>query len=138
MKTRTLSINTDLKYIEFILNIFDQGEENLTLKEIRKKFETRFKENRIMLNQNFGIIRLLPLIFIKEAYKLSKKELTGDVKKIKIIRDAIAHNSFDYDENGYLFKNDRDEVRMSYEEFQKFLYKIENEFYMEQLPKYIA
>jgi hypothetical protein len=131
MKNRILSINADLKYIEFILYIFDRGEDKLTLKEIRKEFKTKFKENRIMLNQNFGIIRLLPLIFIKETYKLRKKELTGDIKKIKIIRDAIAYNSFGYDENGYLFNNDKEEVSMSYEEFQKFLHKIENEFYME-------
>lgn len=130
-KEKILSINAYLKYIEFILKIFDDGNDELTLGEIRKKFETNFKTIHPLLNQNFGIIRLIPLLMIKESYKQQKKELSENVAKIKIIRDSLAHANFMYEEKGYLFKNDKCEIFMTYEEFQKFLHEIENKFYSE-------
>ena len=128
-KDQILQINANLKYIEYLLNIFDNESENITLKEIKSKFQTEFKTKPILLNQYFGIIRLLPLILIKETYKSLKIELKGDIEKIKIIRDSIAHNSFEINEFGYLFKNNNHEIMFSYDEFQLFLHKIENEFY---------
>ncbi len=73
----------------------------------------------------------MPLILIKEEYKNQKKELKDDIKKIKIMRDAVSHNNFYIDENGYSFKNNKGEIKMTYPEFQIFLHKIENEFYKE-------
>jgi len=131
MKKQILTINADLKYIEFILKIFDNEKDSLTLGEIRKIFETKFKTRHILLNQHFGIIRLIPLLMIKETYKQQKKELSGNVDKIKTIRDSLAHASFEYNERGYLFKNDKGKISMTYDEFQKFLHEIENEFYNE-------
>ena len=82
-KDQILQINANLKYIEYLLNIFDNESENITLKEIKSKFQTEFKTKPILLNQYFGIIRLLPLILIKETYKSLKIELKGDIEKIK-------------------------------------------------------
>ena len=132
MKNQILSINADLKYIEFILKIFDDEKDSLTLGEIRKNFGTKFKTKRILLNQNFGIIRLVPLLMIKEIYKQQKKELSGNIYKIKIIRDSLAHANFEYNKKGYLFKNDTNEISMTYDDFQKFLHEIENDFYKEK------
>ncbi len=74
----------------------------------------------------------MPLILIKEEYKNQKKELKGDIRKIKIMRDdAVSHNNFSIDKDGYSFKNNKEELKMTYPEFQIFLYKIENEFYKE-------
>ena len=138
MKKDILQINADLKYIEFLLHCFDHWNENKTLKEIKDEFEKKFKRRPILLNQYFGIIRLMPLIFIREEhireeYKKTESKLNlGDIKKIGIIRNAVAHNDFSIGENGYCFKNKGDkgdDVNMTYEEFQNFLHKIENEFY---------
>jgi len=127
--SKILSINAHLKQIEFLLHVFDNEKDVLTLGEIRNMFKEKFKHKDILLNQYFGIIRLIPLLLIKEVYKNEKKELKGDIEKIKIIRDALSHNSFFINHEGYSFSNDRDKVTMSFEEFQKFLHRIENEFY---------
>ena len=104
MKKQILAINADLKYIEFILKIFDSEKDSLTLGEIRKNFETKFKTRHILLNQYFGIIKLIPLLLIKESYKQQNKKLSGNVEKIKIIRDSLAHDNFEFNDKGYLFK----------------------------------
>jgi len=124
-----LAINSHLKYVEYLLNQFDNENEDITLKEIRNKFQEKFGHKDILLNQFFGIYRLLPLILIKEEYKNQKKELSGNIKKIKTIRDSISHHDFYIDSNGYRFKNNKDEVRFSYDEFNTFLHEIENEFH---------
>ena len=69
------------------------------------------------------------MILIKEEYKDQRRELSGDIEKIKIIRDAIAHSNFTIDENGYSFENNKKKIALSYVEFTEFLHKIENEFY---------
>ena len=71
------------------------------------------------------------MLLIKESYKQGGGKLLGNVGKIKVIRDSLAHASFKYDEKGYSFKNDKYEIFMTYDEFQKFLHEIENEFYTE-------
>ncbi len=126
-----LSINAHLKYVEFLLHTFDNGKDELTLGQLRSQFQEKFGTMHNLLNQNFGIYRLIPLILIKEEYKNQKKKLSGDVAKIKIIRDAIAHHGFTIDKNGYVFKNDRQEVSFTYQEFTAFLHRVENEFYYE-------
>ncbi|MFH0854758.1 MAG: hypothetical protein V1891_04705 [bacterium] len=124
-----LQLNANLKFIEYLLFLFDNESDEITLREIKDKFIKKFKTNPTLLNQYFGIIRLLPLILIKETYKNLKTELVGNVASIKIIRDSIAHNSFKINESGYIFKNDTGKVSFSYEEFTSFLHEIEKEFY---------
>jgi hypothetical protein len=129
----TLSINAHLKYVEFLLKNFDDAPNEMTLGELRNKFKERYSTLHPLLNQNFGIYRLLPLILIKEDNKILKKESKGDVEKIKIIRDAISHHKFDINENGYHFKNDKGEIILTFAEFNDFLFKIENEYYKEKV-----
>lgn len=124
-----LNINAHLKYVEFLLHTFDEGQDEQTLGDIREQFKSSFKTSHKLLNQNFGIYRLLPLILIKEEYKNQRAELLGDVAKIKVIRDSIAHGNFSIDEMGYTFENNKNKLALSYEEFSVFLHKIENEFY---------
>lgn len=128
-----LEINAHLKYVEYLLHVFDTYPDVTTLKIIREEFEKRFSTRRVLLNQNFGIYRLLPLILIKEEYKKDKKNLTGIIENIKFIRDSIAHNSFSIDENGYHFKKDKKSISLTYDEFVEFVHKIENEFYDEKI-----
>lgn len=125
-----LQTNAYLKFIEFILHQFDEKPGHTTLEEIRVEFQDKFGiAPSKLLNQHFGLIRLCPLIFIKEEYKKRKKPLEGNIKKIRIIRDAISHNDFSADEHGYVFKNDKEELHLTYEEFIKFIHIIENDFY---------
>ena len=126
-----LNINAHLKYVEFLLYTFDNGSDELTLGQIKDQFKTKFNTLHPLLNQNFGVYRLLPLMLIKEEYKNQKKELSGDIAKIKIIRDAIAHHKFTIDEQGYSFENDKDKISFTYQEFKDFVHSAENEFYNE-------
>ncbi|MCP4763275.1 MAG: hypothetical protein GY870_15990 [archaeon] len=128
-----LNINAHLKYVEFLLNIFDNESDDITLGDIKRKFYDKFQTNHALLNQNFGVYRLLPLILIKEEYKNQKKELKGNVEKIKIIRDAIAHHKFSVDKSGYRFENNKGTVEFSYKEFNEFLHEIENDFYVNNI-----
>ena len=124
-----LSINAHLKYVEFLLHTFDTASDDLTIGELKNDFQSKFNTLTPLLNQNFGIYRLLPLILLIETYKNQKAELKGDIAKIKVIRDAVAHNEFSINEQGYTFKNNKGTVIFSYAEFNKFLHKIENQFY---------
>ena len=124
-----LAINAHLKYVEYLLHVFDTYPDETTLKAVREEFERQFSTQHFLLNQNFGIYRLLPLILIKEEYKKDRKDLVGVIEQIKIIRDSIAHNSFSIDENGYYFKNDKKSIYLTYDEFTQFVHKVENEFY---------
>lgn len=110
-----LAINTHLKYVEYLLHVLDTYPDATTLKTIREEFEKRFSTRHVLLNQNFGIYRLLPLILIKEEHKKDRKDLAGVIEQIKVIRDSIAHNSFSIDENGYHFKNDKRSISLTYE-----------------------
>ena len=126
-----LKINAHLKYVEFLLHTYDNGSDELTLGQIKKNFQEKFGTTEPLLNQNFGIYRLLPLILIKEEYKNQNKNFTEDVKAIKTIRDAIAHHKFTINEKGYSFENDKGKVSFTYQEFNVFLHRVENEFYSE-------
>lgn len=133
MKKDTLGINALIKYIEFLLYHFDKGDKKMTLEELRKKFKDTFNYDGILLNQYFGIIRLVPLILINENIKKDDEKLKklkpDDVKKINIIRNAVSHNLFLINEKGYSFKNHKKELKMTYLDFQKFLQKIEYDFH---------
>ncbi len=128
-----LAINAHLKYVEYLLHVFDTYPDATTLKTIREEFENQFSTRQVLLNQNFGIYRLLPLILIKEEHKKDRKDLAGVIEKIKVVRDSIAHNSFSIDGNGYHFKNDKKNISLTYDEFVEFVHKVENEFYEEKI-----
>jgi hypothetical protein len=128
-KEQILAINAHLKFVEFLLHIFDTGSDELTLKQIREDFKNKFQTQHILLNQNFGVYRLLPIILMKEVYKDNNTKLEGYIAKIKVIRDSIAHNDFSYDENGYRFVNDKTTLDLSYEELVEFVHNVENKFY---------
>jgi len=124
-----LQINAHLKYVEFLLTQFDNESDEITLGEIRTKFKAKFSHQDILLNQFFGIYRLVPLILMKEVNKKQKKELVGDIEKVKIIRDSIVHHDFSMNENGYTFKDKKKVLKFSYTEFKNFLDKVEVAFY---------
>ncbi|MDE1352074.1 hypothetical protein L9W80_18205 [Vibrio aestuarianus] len=127
-----LSVNAHLKFVEFLLYSFDNSSDSMTLGELRSEFKEKFDVLQPLLNQNFGIYRLLPLILMKQEYKNSNEILEGNIKSIKIIRDSIAHNQFVMDETGYTFRNDKETLYFSYDEFNDFLHRVENEFYTKQ------
>ena len=126
-----MQINANLKYVEFLLHVFDSYPEQKTLKEIRQEFKDIFKVKTIfpLLNQDFGVYRLVPLMFIKKHNKIQGKLMNETNNKIKTMRDAIAHYNFSIDENGYTFKNDKAVIKMTYDEFVKFIHEVENSFY---------
>lgn len=124
-----LSVNAHLKYVEFLLHSFDNAPDDSTIGDLKKNFKTKFNTLHPLLNQNFGIYRLLPLILMKETYKNQKVALTGDIKRIKVIRDAVAHDNFSIDEQGYSFQNEKHTVSFTYTEFNDFLHRVENQFY---------
>ncbi|WP_428562909.1 MAG: hypothetical protein ACP59X_22635 [Solidesulfovibrio sp. DCME] len=127
-----LAINANLKYIEFILNLFDNGEDNITLADIRLKFRENFKMIHPLLNQNFGILRLLPIVLIREDIKGSPNK-NDDKKNIMIIRHAVCHNGFSMSEKGYKFSCDKGEVEFNYKDFVDFVHRIENLFHNNSL-----
>ena len=126
-----LSINAHLKYVEHLLSVFDSSNDKVTLGEIRGEFEKKFGTKHILLNQHFGIYRLLPLILMKEEYKKQKKELSGDILTIKVIRDAVAHHNFTISKQGYKFQNDKKTISLTYKEFNDLLYRVEKSFYID-------
>lgn len=126
-----LHLNAYIKFVEFVLNDFDNAHEDKTIGQVRNEFKKTFKTIHPLLNQYFGIYRLIPLIQIKEEYKSQKKELSVDIVKIKIIRDAIAHSNFSIDQEGYIFNNDEGKVRLSFSEFTEFIHRIENIYHEE-------
>ncbi len=124
-----LQLNANLKYIEFVLNIFDNENNSINLGEIRKSFKNKFKVLNPLLNQYFGIIKLATLLFISDYYKKKNIVNVKNLDKIKIIRNSFAHNDFIVNEEGYIFKNRNDELKISFNNFQKLIYQIENDFY---------
>ena len=79
-----------------------------------------------MLNQYFGIIRLLPLLLMRERLKEEGKEYDP---RISIVRHALAHDKFTIDEAGYEFKSNKGNCKMTRSELVDFIWLIENEFY---------
>jgi len=127
----TLAINADLKYIEFILHIIDQSDEDITIFEIKRLFKERFQTDMpVLLNQNFGILRLVPLLLMRESLKNEKIKVNVEYdKRIDIIRHALAHNNFTSNDIGYKFESAKGNCEMNYDEFVQFVSKVENEFY---------
>lgn len=81
--------------------------------------------------------RLIPLMFIKEENIKAQKPLDDINKTIKVMRDSFAHNNIKANNEGFTFKGNKIEIKMTYEEFNEFLYKVENNYANEsyQTPK---
>lgn len=130
-----LSLNAALKFIEFVIGAVDKAGDTKTVGQIRREFKDTFGHELLpLVNQHFGIVRLIPLMHMVQDHFL---EGTEDGVKLKAIRNAFAHNTFSYDENGYTFRPNRPNggiVTISYEEFVPFLWRIENEFYKGMRP----
>jgi hypothetical protein len=125
-----LSINAYLKYIEFLLYSIDVSSDSKTIGELREDFSDRFKTNMPhMLSQNFGIIRLLPLLLLREELKNKGRKYD---QRISIVRHALAHNNFIATEVGYEFKSDIGDINLGYSEFLDFLWQLENDFHSQK------
>lgn len=128
--TETLNLNAYLKMVEFVLHSIDESNDEKNIGEIRREFHAKFDVDMdVMLNQNFGLLRLVPLMHMAEKNFL---EGTEDGRAIKAIRNAFAHNTFSCDQNGYTFNANRDDglsVTITYAEFVPFIYRVENAFY---------
>lgn len=123
----TLHINAYLKFIEFLLLFVTSSDDSKTIKDLKGEFKEKFNiDLPNLLNQNFGIIRLIPLLLIREDLKNSDQRYD---KNITIIRHALAHNNFSITEEGYEFYSDRGNYKLNYQDFNDFIYKVENEFY---------
>jgi hypothetical protein len=126
-----LRLNAALKFIEFVIGFVDRADDAKTVGQLRREFNEKFEtELPTLLNQHFGIIRLIPLMHMVEHHFLESSE---DGKRLRAIRNAFAHNTFSYDETGYTFLPNRpsgEVVKISYEEFVPFLWRIENEFHL--------
>lgn len=123
-----LRVNAELKFIEHLLHVFDTADESMTVAKVRQDFREKFQTDAPLLDQYFGLLRFLPLMLIKEANKKLKED-TEDARRIKIIRDSIAHNDFEIDETGYIFTDGKSTTTVTFEEHPAFLHRIENEFY---------
>ncbi|MFY9642752.1 MAG: hypothetical protein WAK07_17910 [Rhodomicrobium sp.] len=130
-----LRMNAALKYIEFVIGIIDKADDTKTVGQLRGAFKEEFKQDLPpLIDQHFGIIRLIPLMHMVEDGYL---ENTEDGKTIRAIRNAFAHDTFSCDEDGYTFLPNRPNgklVKISYEDFVLFLWRIENEFYKNLRP----
>ncbi|MCB4749713.1 MAG: hypothetical protein LGB67_06555 [Sulfurovum sp.] len=130
-----------IRHVTFLIHTFDNDPNEVTLGEIRQKFKEEYKTPSPFY-QYFGIYRLMPLILIKEEYRKQKKDLSDDdIKTIKIIRDAVVHNDFSIEKKGYTFRGDskeREFTYMTFEEFKKFIYRIENEFYIDNIDHIVS
>jgi hypothetical protein len=126
----TLGLNAALKFIEFVIGAVDKADDTKTVGQIRREFREKFDHDlQPLINQHFGIIRLIPLMHIVQDHFL---ENTVDGARLKAIRNAFAHNTFSCDQSGYTFSPNRPNgaiVRISYEDFVPFVWRIENEFY---------
>lgn len=123
-----LPINAHIKYVEFILHAFDNYPDTTTLGDLRNEFNEKFSTLHTLLNQNFGLYRLLPLILIREEYKNDSKISEEIGQKVRQIRNSIAHNDFSMNEEGYQFNNGKNSLSFTYSEFIDFIHKIENDF----------
>jgi hypothetical protein len=127
MNKHILSINANLKYIEFLLHALITSDDSKTVSEIKKDFVSKFKINLPhLLNQHFGIIRLIPLLLMREELKNEGKKYDP---RISIIRHALAHGNFLINKTGYEFYSDIGKCIMTYSEFVDFIWLVENEFY---------
>ncbi len=127
----TLSINAHLKFIEHLLHELDNVDDSTTVGEIKTRFSEKFKiKMPVLLNQDWGIVRLLPLLLMRESLKNDKIATGAKYRsEIDIVRHSLAHDSFTVNSTGYKFTCKKGMVTFSYAEFVAFLHNVENEFY---------
>lgn len=119
-KWELLQLSANIKYIEFFLKKADS--ENIYNDEFKEKFGFS-KKNYPLINQYFWLLKSLPIIFIRnELHNKSIPELI-------FIRNSISHNNFEINEEWFLFKNNEEEIFKTFEEYNRFIYSIENNFY---------
>ncbi len=122
-----LRINSHLKFIEFLLATIDSADDFTTIADIKRKFSEKFgTPPPPLLSQEFGLVRLIPLMLIRE--ELKKRGSPYD-HTISIIRHAFAHGNIECSEIGYEFKSDTGTCTMSYANFNEFIWWVENAFY---------
>ncbi len=126
-RKNVLALNAELKFIEFILAFIDKAHDLKTIGNLRSEFKRQFGiDLGPLLNQHFGIVRLIPLMYVVQDRFFDGTE---DGKLMRAIRNAFAHNDFSWDENGYTFnKAGAHDIRFNYAEFMEFLHRIENEY----------
>lgn len=121
-----LALNAHLKYIEFVLHHMDFSSGDFYTPTVKMQFKEKFKRDMpVLLNQYFGLIRLIPLMYITEHKKFDE----SDREKLVVIRNAFAHDDIFFDQSGYTFKANRagnQDVLMTYYEFNIFIHRIEN------------
>lgn len=126
-----LPLTAQIKYMQFVFLKLASESDEYTLGDIKKTFKEKYStELQPLNNQYFGIMRLLPLFFIRESEK-GRKDLSKD---ITIIRHAIAHNQVTCDESGYTFTCDKGVVKKSVEELSFFCCDVEREYFKVPSP----
>ena len=136
----TLSINANLKFIEFVLHAIDTATDTTTVGAIKSEFAATFKTDMpILMNQDYGVVRLIPLLLMRESLKKAKVKTNSTYdRRIDIVRHALAHDNFSCDASGYKFDSDSGSVQMSYPDFVAFIHKDENEFYNNSSEQCVA
>jgi len=67
-----LQLTAHVKYIEFVLDKLSSESNEYSIRDLKKSFEKKYGTVMPPLNnQYFGIMRLLPLLCIREAVKRS-------------------------------------------------------------------
>ena len=123
-----LQFTAYVKYIEYLLHKLTEAAPDVTVKEIQNGFKDKFGTDIPALNsQYFGIVRLLPLLFIRE--NLIKGKNKDICRKLTIIRHALAHNQVECDDKGFTFECDKGTKFFSYEDIVDFCQKTEREFF---------
>ena len=98
-------------------------------------YKNLLKDFSSLLSQNFLIIRLITILFLKEEDSINENDIKNKVKKI---RNSIAHNNFSLNSNGFIFykrpKQSNEEsleisFEMSYSELQFFVHQVEQIFF---------
>lgn len=123
----TLQINAHLKHIELVLQMLDNSDDLKTIGDVRIEFRQKFGTSMpVMLNQYFGVVRLIPLLLMREQLKNENQKYD---RNITIIRHSLAHDNFHITETGYEFVAEIGTCKLTYSEFVEFIWWTENEFY---------
>ena len=94
-------------------------------------YKNLLKDFSSLLSQNFLIIRLITILFIKEEDSINEIDIKEKVIKI---RHSIAHNNFSLNSNGFIFykksnQSNEGSLEMSYYELECFVHQVEQIFF---------
>ena len=124
-KKEILQFNAYLKYLEATLYEIDNANADLTIEELKKNVYKKFRFQYPLLNQYFGLVRLLILVQIRENLK---KDKSLD-PRVHIIRHAISHGNIDINKDEFTFRSDKGDCELSFKEFNNFIHDLENDYY---------